>query len=226
MSRCFLIAVDETSEQTARIIDYQNLKASGRIDRAEESRTAAFIQDCIRMLRPYQVVNPYAGRVQLPPEAHKIRRLNDLYQSFVRQVTLMNQYRRVKDDRGRLVTQKEDLQTAADIMFESIVLKVDELDGSLRHFYEELKGYVKAKGGDHYETYSFGQREVRHSLNISKSQLQRYISDLVNLEYIQFTGGHVNRGFYYRIIYWDNVASLRGRVKRHLQGQLDQLELL
>jgi DNA primase len=46
------------------------------------------------MLKPPEVINPYADRVQLPREAHKIRRLNDLYQSFVKQVTLINQYRR------------------------------------------------------------------------------------------------------------------------------------
>ena len=168
MSRCFLIAVDETSEQTQRIIAYQNQKASGRIDQGQENHTAAFIQNCLRMLKPYQVINPYADKVQLPPEAHKIRRLNDLYQSFVRQVTLMNQYRRKKDAQGRLVTEKEDLEVAAEIMFESIVLKVDELDGSLRHFYEELKAYVKAKGGEHFETYNFGQSEVRHALNLKQ----------------------------------------------------------
>jgi DNA primase len=36
----------------------------------------------------------------------------------------------------------------------------------------------------HHETYSFGQREVRQALNVSKSQLQRYINDLLSLEYI------------------------------------------
>ena len=35
-------------------------------------------------------------------------------------------------------------------MFESIILKVDELDGALRSFYEKLKSYVK-KRGNKYE---------------------------------------------------------------------------
>jgi site-specific recombinase XerD len=172
------------------------------------------------------VINPYADKVQLPREAHKIRRLNDLYQSFVKQVTLINQYRRSKDNRNRLISQKEDLQTAADIMFESILLKVDELDGSLRLFYENLKDYVEATGKDHHETYSFSQREIRQALNISKTQLQRYLRNLASLEYIQLSGGHINRGFKYKISYWDNIDKLRAKVKRHLQGQLDQLELI
>jgi DNA primase len=226
MSRCFLIAVDETREQTERIITYQNQKATGKIDGEKEQQITAFVQDCIRILKPLEVINPYADKVQLPREAHKIRRLNDLYQSFVKQVTLINQYKRNKDNRNRLISQKEDLQTAADIMFESILLKVDELDGSLRLFYENLKDYVEATGKDHHETYSFSQREIRQALNISKSQLQRYLRNLISLEYIQLSGGHINRGFKYKISYWDNIDKLRAKVKRHLQGQLDQLELL
>jgi DNA primase len=238
MSRCFLIAVDETREQTERIISYQNQKATGKIDGEKELQITGFVQDCIRMLKPLEVINPYADKVQLPREAHKIRRLNDLYQSFVKQITLMNQYRRKKVERSEilteasgnkrevLITEKEDLQTAADIMFESILLKVDELDGSLRLFYENLKDYVEATGKDHHETYSFSQREIRQALNISKTQLHRYIRTLISLEYLQLSGGHINKGFKYKISYWDNIDKLRAKVKRHLQGQLDQLELL
>jgi DNA primase len=226
MSRCFLIAVDETREQTERIITYQNQKATGKIDGEQEQQITSFVQDCIRMLKPLEVINPYADKVQLPREAHKIRRLNDLYQSFVKQVTLINQYKRSTDNRNRLISQKEDLQTAADIMFESILLKVDELDGSLRLFYENLKDYVEATGKNHHETYSFSQREIRQALNISKTQLHRYVRALMSLEYLQLSGGHINKGFKYKISYWDNIDKLRAKVKRHLQGQLDQLELL
>lgn len=226
MSRCFIIAVDETREQTQRVIMYQNRKASGKIDTSREQEMVQLLQSCIRLIKPYPVINPYADKVQLPQEAHKIRRLNELYQSFVRQVTLVHQYKRQKDSKGRLISRKEDLLVAADIMFESILLKIDELDGSLRQFYERLKEYIKAMGGDHYDTYSFSQREIRMALNLSKSQLQRYIYDLISLEYIALNGGHVNRGYRYRVIYWDDITRIRGRLKRHLEGQLAQLELM
>lgn len=226
MNRCFLIAVDESKEQTQRIMDYQNKKAAGRIDTDEEKKLTTFVQNCVRILKPYPVVNPYADKVKLPEEAHKLRRLNDLYQSYVKQITLINQYRRKKDAKGRVISEKEDLQTAAAIMFDSIFLKIDELDGSLRMFYERLKDYVQLMGGNHSDTYSFSQREIRQALNVSKTQMHRYMNDLINLEYIQVTGGHSNRGFKYKIGYWDNVHKLRSKIKRRLQGQLDQLELI
>lgn len=226
MSRCFLIAVDETREQTQRIIHYQNQKACGKIDAREEEKATDFIRHCIRLLKAYQVVNPYADQVSLPEEAQKIRRLNALYQSYVKQITLLHQYQRKQDKEGRLISEKEDLQIAAEIMFDSIVLKVDELDGSLRLFYEQLKDYVKIRGGETYNSYCFTQREVRQALKVSKTQLHRYINDLLDLEYIRQVGGYANRGYEYKILYWDNIRALRAKVKRHLQGQLDQLELI
>jgi DNA primase len=225
MSRCFLIAVDESHEQTLRIIEYQNKKSAGLIDEKRETQITEFLQHCIRILKPYQVINPYADKVHLPEEAHKIRRLNGLYQAFVKQITLLHQYQRKTDAQGRLISEKEDLQVAAEIMFESIVLKVDELDGSMRQFYERLKQYVKSKDSNHYQSYEFSQREIRHALHVSKTQLHRYLHDLMALEYIRQAGGFANKGFSYKVLYWDNITAIRARVKRHLQGQLDQLEL-
>jgi hypothetical protein len=225
MSRCFIIAVDESNEQSKKVIHYQNQKASGQIDEVKEKQCTEFIQTLVNLLKSYDVINPYADKVHLPDEAHKIRRLNGLYQAFVKAITLMHQYQRKKDARGRLISEKEDLQIAAEILFESILLKVDELDGSLRQFYERLKLYIKTKGNGHHESYEFGQREVRQSLHVSKTQLHRYLHDLEQLEYIRQSGGYANRGFNYKVLYWDNVQAMRSKVKRHLQGQLDQLEL-
>jgi energy-coupling factor transporter ATP-binding protein EcfA2 len=91
MSRVFLIAVDESTEQTKRIIEYQNSVAAGMINRDDEEKTKQFLQKFISILQPYKVVNPFANKIQLPEEAHKIRRLNDLFQSFVKMVTILNQ---------------------------------------------------------------------------------------------------------------------------------------
>ena len=222
MSRCFLVAVDESNEQSQRIIKHQNNKAAGLVDTAKETELKDFMQNCIRLLKPLTVINPYAKQIELPEEAHKIRRLNELYQSFVKQVTLLNQYQRKKDVQGRLIAEKDDLQTACEILFESIILKVDELDGSMRQFYEQLKKYIQKLGSD-YKEYQFTGREIRQEFKISKTQMFRYINDLIELEYIIQTGGYANRGFKYKISYWDDVQALRHRIRSHLQDQIDKL---
>jgi DNA primase len=129
MGRVFLIAVDESPEQTRRIVHYQNAKAAGDVDSKKEQQTRRNLQNFVRTLHPCEVLNPFAGQIHLPEEAHKIRRLNDLFQSFVKMVTILHQYQRKKDNRGRLITELADIEIAVNILFESIVLKVDELDG-------------------------------------------------------------------------------------------------
>ncbi len=217
ISRSFLIAVDESREQTLRVIQYQNNESAGLIKKDEQQKVKSFVQNCIRLLKPYQVINPYANKIKLPETAHKIRRLNELYQCFVRQITLLNQYKRKQDKQGRLITDKEDLQTACDILFESIILKVDELDGSLRQFFERLKDHLNDPNKE------FTQREIRQALNISKAQCSRHFGRLQAMEYITSKYQNNQRKVSYKIDYWDNYAKLRAKIKDDLTNQINEL---
>jgi DNA primase len=225
MSRVFLVAVDESAEQTSRIINYQNTKATGNIDSKQEQETKQFIRHLVHSLQPYEVVNPYACNLQLPPDAHKIRRLNDLFLNFVKMVTVVHQYQRGKDSKGRLIADVNDIEIAIGIMFESIVLKVDELDGSLRQFYEQLKVYVNKASGGKGSEYWFTQREVRQSLRISRSQCSRYFIQLQSLEYLVSDYAKNLRKVRYRIDYMDNYESQRLKVKSLLGNQLEEIRL-
>jgi DNA primase len=218
ISRCFVIAVDESRAKSLKIIDYQNQKSAGKIDGRDEKMVRSFVQNCLRMLEPLEVVNPFADQIKLPEDAHKIRRLNELYQSFVRQVTLLNQYQRERDERGRVITAPDDLRDACDILFESIVLKVDELDGSLRQFFENVKKHVGKLGKD----YAFNRFELRKITGVSKTQQHRYLSKLVELEYVR-QNGFANRGYRYKIAHWDDQSALRGRIKTELNTQIEAL---
>jgi len=225
MSRCFLIAVDESKAQTRRVIERQNQESAGKTNKKEEAKIQEFIQTCVRLIKPLEVINPFADKIELPKEAHKIRRLNDLFQRFVRQITLLHQHQRKHNKQGQIITEISDIEQACEIMFESIMLKVDELDGSLRTFYEDLKIYVKQQSkGENPSGFSFGQREIRQEFNLSKSQLQRYLRALRSYEYISQVDGFRNRGFKYQIIYWDSLEALKGRIRKHLTDQIEKLK--
>src|SRR5690554_6281440 len=218
MSRSFLIAVDESKEQTQRIIQYQNKRNAGEIDPDESQRTIHFIQQIIRNLKYYEVINPYATKLNLPEKVHKIRRLNEMYQAVIKQVTFLNQYQRKLTKDNQLITEIEDIEQATEILFESIVLKVDELDGSLRQFFERLKKHVKN------ENQEFILRDIRQTLNVSKTQVFRYIQTLTELEYIKQNGGYANKGIKYKISYWDNYQKLRAEIKDFLMNQIQKLK--
>ncbi|MGB3465160.1 MAG: CHC2 zinc finger domain-containing protein [Cyclobacteriaceae bacterium] len=217
MSRCLVIAVDESKDQTANIIKAQNQLAEGKINKAEQRKVAELLQNSIRLIKPEEVINPFASKVQLPEEAHKIRRLNQLYQAFVKQITLLHQYQRKRDPQGRLITEKKDLQLACRILFECIVLKVDELDGGLRTFFERLKDFL----GNDQKT--FTQREVRQQMRISKAQCSRSVNQLLSLEYLSVNYSGNQRKISYQIDYWDNYLKIRTNIKNHLDAQINRL---
>ena len=217
MSRSFLLAVDESKEQTQRIITHQNKRNAGEIDPKEKQIAVQFIQQIVRSLKYYEVINPYATKLQLPDKVHKIRRLNEMYQAVIKQVTFINQYQREQTQDGKLITTIEDIENATEILFESIVLKVDELDGSLRQFFEKIKKYLKDKNQE------FTQREIRQEFNISKSQCSRFFIQLVELEYITMKFGGNLKLQKYVIVYWDNHQKLRAEIKDFLMNQIEVL---
>ncbi|WP_438712362.1 CHC2 zinc finger domain-containing protein [Aquimarina muelleri] len=218
ISRCFVIAVDESVTQTSKIITYQNQLASGKIDLQQIQKTQRFVQNCIRMLQPYEIVNPYADKIQLPQNIHKLRRLHGMYQNLVAQITYLNQYQRKKDHNGRLIAEKEDLQNACTILMESIVLKVDELHGSLRQFYECLKAHFKNKSADS----TFTRFDVKKATGLGKTQMHHYLNQLVELEYLQ-QFGYANRGYTYKITYWDDYKAVKAKIQARLQSQIDHI---
>ena len=218
ISRCFVIAIDESIAQTKNIIAYQNKVASGKINTAEQKRVTSFVQNSLRMLQTLEVVNPFADKISLPQNTHKLRRLHGMYQNLVAQITWLHQYQRTKDQQGRILTEKQDLELACNILLETIVLKVDELHGSLRQFYESLKDHIKEKGTD----YNFTRFDVKQATGLGKSQVNNYLQQLVSLEYIQ-QFGYANRGYKYQIVHWDDYKVFRSKIQKDLQQQIDNL---
>jgi len=219
MSRLFLIAIDESKAQTQRINDYQAAEAQGLINKQDQKRATKELQNYVRILDPYTVHNPFATKLKLPENIRDERRLYRLYLYFIDMITVLHQYQRQKTKANKLVATKQDCQIAKDLMFECIMLKMDELDGSLRQFFERLKEYV-IKQSNH----DFTQKEIREALQVKKTQLSYYINELISLEYIQQTSSHINRGNKYKVLYFDNYQKVRADVKDFLQKQIDELK--
>lgn len=214
MSRSFLLAVDESQGQTDKIINYQNKRIAGEINESQQEKAKEQLQKILRALKVEEVQNPYATQIQLPENVHKKRRLNEMFQSIIKQITIINQYQR-RTQNGKLITQIEDVENAVEILFESIILKIDELDGSLRQFFERLKKKFK--------TDDFTRFEAMETTGFKKTQLQHYINQLVQLEYIkQF--GHGNKGYKYKIFHFDDIQSVRKKLKDHFIKQNQNLK--
>jgi DNA primase len=213
MSRSFLLAVDESQDQTDKIINYQNKRIAGEINEKDQEKAKELLQKIIRALKVEEVQNPYATQIQLPENVHKKRRLNEMFQSIIKQITIINQYQR-RTQNNRIITEIIDIENAVEILFESIILKIDELDGSLRQFFERLKKKFK--------TDDFTRFEAMEATGFKKTQLQYYINQLVQLEYIK-QYGHGNKGYKYKIFHFDDIQSVRKKLKDHFIKQINQL---
>ena len=214
MSRSFLLAVDESQDQTDKIINYQNKRIAGEINENTQEKAKEQLQKILRALKVEEVQNPYATQIQLPENVHKKRRLNEMFQSIIKQITIINQYQR-RTQNNKLVTEITDVEEAVEILFESIILKIDELDGSLRQFFERLKKKFK--------TDDFTRFEAMEATGFKKTQLQYYINQLVQLEYIK-QYGHGNKGYKYKIFHFDDIQSVRKKLKDHFIKQIQQLK--
>lgn len=220
-SRSVMQGIDESTDQTQRIIQQQNKKRAGLINADSEHEAKQLLRNCMRVLKKYHVINPYADKLTLPIDARMLRRLNEQFQDFISQITLLHQYQRKKDDSGRLIATEEDVKMATEIFFNAIILKIDELDGSTRQFFERMKDFVKAQPTG--TTYKFCQREIRQETKLAKTTVFKHFQLLQELEYIQAVEGSANKGFKYVVSYWDNLEKLRAKVKKELNQQLESL---
>ncbi|SIT28357.1 CHC2 zinc finger domain-containing protein [Chryseobacterium gambrini] len=214
MNRSFIIAINESEEQTEKIINYQNRRNAGEVDKSEEQKAINFIRKIVRNLKHYEVINPFATQIQLPNNVKNKRRLNEMFQSIIKQITLIHQFQREVRN-GFLVTEIEDIENAVEILFESIILKIDELDGSLRQFFEKLKKAFKEE--------SFTRFDAMEVTGFKKTQLQFYLNELVRLEYLKQIG-FANKGFKYKISYSDNIQKVRKDLKEAFNRQLEELK--
>lgn len=218
-TRVFFIIVDESEEQTKRIIEYKNQLSAGEIDREEQEKTTIFVQNFVRSLQPFEVKNTWIKNIDLPVKADQKRRLHSLFEVFCEQITLIHQHQRKRDEKGRLITEKQDIELAIDLMFDSIVLKVDELNGRLRDFYEKVKAFVERNGRD----YEFTRMEIRQFLGKSVSQIRRDLEALEETEYIYRIYSSKHNTYVYKVAFWDSLEALRNKIKETLNKQLANL---
>ena len=218
-TRVFFITIDETEEQTKQIIAFKNQISAGEINQEEQEQSTLFVQNFIRSLQPLKVKNTWIKHIDLPVNSDQKRRLHSLFEAFCEQITILHQYQRRKDENGRLITEKQDIELAIDLMFESIVLKVDELNGRLRDFYEKVKTFVE----QFEKTYEFTRFEIRQFTKLGNTQIHDNLRLLEEMEYIQKVHSSKHNTHSYKIAFWDNQQALRERIKLSINEQLNKI---
>ena len=217
-NRSFLLYLDESASQDARIMGYQRALSAGKVNREQEEKAAALLRNCQRLLEPIKVVNPYAELLEIPREVFKPRRSNAHYLAFIELVTFYHQHQREqKADpaTGELYieTTLEDIAAANKLMKEVLLRKSDELSGACRNYFERLKSWLKEEAKT-----AFTNAQARTALRENHSNQKRYMIQLQTSGFLRKTKGDKKHGYYYEVVSMGEYEQLRSGVANVLDN--------
>lgn len=207
--RTILVGMDTSVEQEQQLMNYDCQLMAGLIDEEKEDKAKELLQYIINNIFPQEVVNPFASKLMLPINIPNARSLSMQLMNFVNIVTLFKQHQRKLDKQGRLITQKEDIQTAIDLFLDAIMVNIDEIDATTRDFFDKLKTLYKKQGKAEKTTMS--SLEIRQHLRMSKTTVNRLLRTLVEFEYVQ-KEGYKNTGYEYKIKHWNELDEIKQNI--------------
>ena len=220
-NRCILLYIDQSREQDKKINEYQTQLSAGEINKEREERYKELFKNMQRVLRPINIINPYAKYIELPEQVFKPRRTMTLLLGFIEAITFYHQYQREvkKDASGQLYieTTIEDIESAFELLKDVLFSKSDELSQATRNFFEQLKHLLKKENKE-----SFTSKEIRGQLKINPSNLKRYLIELDRYGFIKATGNRYRR-YEYTICNYEEYEALKSSIQQHLQTILDNI---
>ena len=219
-NRCILLHIDQSRAQSKRIMELQKRQSAGLVDQDLQEKNIQLLQWVQCVLKPVQVVNPYAMYIDIPSEVFKPRRSLLLLLNFIETISFYHQYQRkvkLKNGQRYIESTVEDIELAFRLMKDILFTKSDELNKACRIFFEQLKIQVK-------EGQSFYSRELRTSLRISPSTMKRQMSELTRYGRLRVIGGSKYRGYEYEIVSYEEYNQLKGSIDEKLQAILVKIK--
>jgi DNA primase len=210
-NRCILLYTDQSREQDKKINEYQTKLSGGEINKEREKQYKELFKNIQAVLRPINIVNPFAKYIELPEQVFKPRRTMTLLLGFIEAVTFYHQYQREvkKDSNNQLFieTTIEDIEAAFNLLKDVLFSKSDELTKASRSFLEQVKANGKS---------NFTAKEIRQQFRINPSNLKRYLIELERYGYIKGKGNRY-RNYEYQIVSMEEYEQLKGSIDKHLQ---------
>ena len=217
-SRFFVTGIDESREQTRRILSFQ------RKQRLEDDVTAHIIREKIlrrhwnfqRLLQPLGVKNPYADHLSYGDDRLQGRRDQPKYLNLINAVAFMRQMQKqVKYERkdGKQVPYVEadftDIRIANKLTHEVLGRSLDELSRPGRdllilidEMVEELwRKALEQDSGIRRTGIGFTRRDIREYTGWSNTRVHRYLKELIDLEYVLIDRGGNGSRYRYKLAY-------------------------
>ena len=196
MNRCLVLSVDEGREQTRAIHQLQRDRRTleGLIARRDKEALIALHQNAQRLLKPLDVLNPYAKFLTFPDQTTRLRRDHEKYLTLIDTIAFVHQHQReIKTaQRGEqhidyIEVELTDIEQANRIAHDVLGRSLDELPPQTRRLLKLIDGYaasecerLKIQRSD----VRFSRRALREAITWGDTQLRMHLERLVDLEYV------------------------------------------
>ena len=216
MSRCMVLHVDESAEQTAKVHEMQRHKNSFDGYLEDKHLVPEIIKKhriANKLLQKVNIFNPYLAYINFPTNRAVMRRAQQQFLTLIDCICVIRQMQKKDIERldkftNEKITVKEcdliDYELARGLFINGGLLQNDEdLPAGMIKLYEVIRRMVKKqakKNNLNPEEITFIQKDIRTLTDLSGSSVKQYMRMLVEYEYLQVSGGkrHGTR-FCYRL---------------------------
>ncbi|MCU0293553.1 MAG: CHC2 zinc finger domain-containing protein [Thermoanaerobaculaceae bacterium] len=178
-TRCFELSMDESAEQTRKIHERQRLMKTnaGLALRQQADAIARRHWNAQRLLEPLAVVIPFADQLGFPSSWMRTRRDHARFLNLIEVSAFLHQHQRQREA-GAIVATVADYAVAYALGAEVLAETLTDVRKPLRDAYARLQALASKGEG------TLSRREIREALNLPDSTVRRWLSDLVELEYL------------------------------------------
>lgn len=211
-SRFFVTGIDESREQTRRILAFQRAKHC-KDENALTRMAEAVIQkhrNFQRLLKPLSVRNPYSDQLTYGDDRLQGRRDQPKYLNLIKAVAFLRQMRKTVHN-ASIDVDPEDIRIANTLAQEILGRSLSELsrpgrdlllllDEMIEKRWRELGGRQEDEGPKRTDI-SFTRRDIREHTGWSNTRVHRYLKELIDLEYVLVDSGKNGLRCRYRLAY-------------------------
>ncbi len=211
-SRFFVTGIDESREQTRAILSFQRRRHTlgGLADRGGVEEVLRKQRNFQRLLRPLDVVNPYAEQLTYGDDRLQGRRDQPKYLNLIKAVAFLRQGLKpimtTRQGREYIRVEVEDIRLANELATEILGTSLDELStpgrGLLMQIELMLEGLLsKGEPGSSRTGIIFTRREVREFTGWANARIHRYLRELVDFEHVVRESGRNGVMCRYRLVW-------------------------
>ncbi|WP_338804614.1 CHC2 zinc finger domain-containing protein [Xenorhabdus griffiniae] len=224
LNRCLVLTVNESREQTEAIHALQRQKQTleGLLAENEREYLTTLHQNAQRLLKPLNVVNPYASQLTFLSDKTRTRRDHMKYLTLIQSIALLHQYQRdikTAEHRGKTLeyieVTKDDIRLANQLAHEILGRTLDEMPPQTRKLLLLIQQMAHEMAANRQQTLRevrFTRRDIRDFTQWSDNQLKVHCQRLSDMEYLLVHGGNRGHLLQYELL-WDGEGD-----RAHLSG--------